>query len=146
MLLESGDFYDGSRLITIEVKFIGSNNGYLNLIPREIRISDTGIFTFYVADSLQFLRNLPYLITPPRECIVTNSISIHDALIQFRQIRLQNINKLLSILSCLINKKPNSSNNIVVQLVVLKKYSEVKGLIITRITPSPSFSLVRESS
>lgn len=39
---------------------------------------------FYVADSLQFLRNISYLIIPPRECVVTSSISIHSAPIQFR--------------------------------------------------------------
>lgn len=48
---------------------------------------------FYVADSLQFLRNFSYLIIPPRECIVTNRISIHSALIQFQEIRPRNINK-----------------------------------------------------
>lgn len=48
---------------------------------------------FYVADSLQFLRNFSYLILPPRECIVTKSISIHSALIQFQKIRSRNINK-----------------------------------------------------
>lgn len=39
---------------------------------------------FCLADSLRFFRNLSYLIMPPRKCIVTNSISIHSALIQFQ--------------------------------------------------------------